>query len=262
MHLFARKLVAGGFLRQKDAEYLISLCGPPRIVPAGANLFPHEHHARHATVILSGVACRYKMIADGRRQIVALLFPGEVNGLCDAVGPPPSGFLALRACTISQLQYKDLQRIRTEFPQIDVALWAETVSDIAIAEEWLFNIGQRDALERVAHLLCEIIFRHRRVGLVGEPIELKMPLTQIELADSTGLSPVHVNRTLNELRTKNIIGTQPHVLAVMNWNRLKSIGGFDPRYLQLSQSPISEHLFSTNRIGGASQRSGGPTDRR
>jgi CRP-like cAMP-binding protein len=146
------------------------------------------------------------------------------------------------------LQHKDLRRIRTEFPQIDVALWAETVSEIAIAEEWLFNIGQRDALERVAHLLCELIFRHSRVGLVAEPIELKMPLTQTEIADTTGLSLVHVNRTLHELRTKNIIGTQPHVLAVMDWDSLKSIAGFDPSYLHLSRSPIREHLFSTNRI--------------
>jgi CRP-like cAMP-binding protein len=257
MHLFAKKLVAGGFLRQEDTEDLISLCGSPRFVPAGANFFPREHHAENATVILSGVACRYKMIADGRRQIVALLFPGDITGLCDGVVPPPSGVLgALRACTISQLQYRDLQRIRTEFPQIDVALWAETVSDIAIAEEWLFSLGQRDALERVAHLLCEIIFRHRRVGLVSEPIELKMPLTQIELADSAGLSPVHVNRTLNELRTKKIIGAQPHVLTVMNWNRLKSVAGFDPRYLHVSRSAICDELFPTDRVGSAFRRSG------
>src|ERR1700750_686807 len=85
MHLFAKKLVAGGFLRQEDTEDLISLCGPPRFVPAGANFFPREHHAENATVILSGVACRYKMIADGRRQIVALLFPGDITGLCDGV---------------------------------------------------------------------------------------------------------------------------------------------------------------------------------
>jgi CRP-like cAMP-binding protein len=254
MHLFAKKLVADGFLRQEDAEYLISLCSPPRIVPAGVNFFPYEHHAGHATIILSGVACRFKMIEDGRRQIVALLFPGDITGLGDAIVQPPSSFLgALRTCAISQLQYTDRQRIRTEFPQIDVALWAETISEVAIAEEWLFNIGQRDALERVAHLLCELIFRHSRVGLVGEPIELKMPLTQTELADVTGLSLVHVNRTLNELRAKKIIGTQPHVLAVMDWDRLKSISGFDPRYLQLSPGPIHEHLFSTNRIGSASQ---------
>jgi CRP-like cAMP-binding protein len=249
MHLFAKKLVAGGFLRQEDAEYLISFLGPTRVVPAGANFFPHEQHAGHATIILSGVACRFKMIEDGRRQIVALLFPGDVIGLGDAIVPPPPGFLgALRTCTISQLQHKDLRRIRTEFPQIDVALRAETVSEIAIAEEWLFNIGQRDALERVAHLLCELIFRHNRVGLVGEPIELKMPLTQTEIADTTGLSLVHVNRTLHELRTKKIIGEHPHVLAVMDWDSLKSIAGFDPNYLNLSRSPIREHLFSTNRI--------------
>jgi CRP-like cAMP-binding protein len=256
MHLSAKKLVAGGFLRRENAEYLISLCGPPRIIPAGANFFPHEHHASHATVILSGVACRYLLIEDGRRQIVALLLPGDVTGLGDAIVPRPPGVLgALRTCTISQWQHKDLRRIRTEFPQIDVALWAETVSEIAIAEEWLFNIGQRDALERVAHLLCELIFRYSRVGLVGEPIELKMPLTQTELADATGLSLVHVNRTLNELRAKNVIGEHPHVLAVMDWDRLKSIGGFDPRYLQLAPSsiaPTASRLSLTHRASSNS----------
>lgn len=188
---------------------------------------------RDVHLILSGWACRYKQLEDGRRQIVSFFLPGDI---CDI------NIFILREMdhsigTITPVKIADLSReffdkISTGYPRIATALWWETLVNAAIQREWTMNLGQRTALERMAHLFCEIIFRLRLSGLTKDD-SCDFPLTQADLADATGLSKVHVNRTLQELRSADLIVLKGKTLAVPNLRRLMDAGLFNANYLHM-----------------------------
>ncbi|MCA6123248.1 Crp/Fnr family transcriptional regulator [Bradyrhizobium sp. WSM 1704] len=184
-------------------------------------------------LILSGWACRYKQLEDGRRQVVSFFLPGDI---CD------SNVFILREMdhsigTITAVSTADLSRdffeeVAANHSRIATALWWDTLVNAAIQREWTMNLGQRTALERTAHLLCEIWLRLRLAGLTsGNSCEF--PLTQADLADATGLSKVHLNRTLQELRAAGLIVLKGRTLAVPDLDRLMRAGLFNPNYLHM-----------------------------
>ncbi len=186
-------------------------------------------------LILSGWACRYKQLEDGRRQVVSFFLPGD---LCDL------NIFILREMdhsigTITPVAIADLSReffdeISLGYPRIVTALWWESLVSAAIQREWTMNLGQRTASERMAHLLCEIFFRLRIAGLTREG-SCDFPLTQADLADATGLSKVHVNRTLQELRSAGLIVLKGKMLVVPNLDRLMNAGLFNANYLHMDR---------------------------
>ena len=115
------------------------------------------------------------------------------------------------------------------------SLWRQTLIDAAIFREWVVNVGRREALNALAHLMCEFVLRMRVMGL-AEGEECELPMTQAELGDALGISTVHVNRTLQELRAAGLIRLQGARLTVLDWERLKEVGEFDPTYLHLRQA--------------------------
>ena len=234
MNVLAEKFVTTGLLSFTEGISLTSICSLPRVVAHGTNIMTEGTPAPDVTIILTGVAYRYKTISDGRRQIIGFQLPGDISGLCGHLVPEATMSLAaLTTCSIAQIRHADIAELRRSSQAIGRALWLEMLRDIAIYEEWMVNLGQRNARERIAHLICEFIYRTRAGFPEDEPILLKWPLTQTDLADATGLSVVHVYRTLNDLRTQNIIRPKPHALEILNWKRLQDIGGFNARYLQL-----------------------------
>lgn len=186
-------------------------------------------------LILTGWACRYKQLEDGRRQVVSFFLPGD---LCDL------NIFILREMdhsigTITPVSIADLSRdffneMSADHPRIITAFWWESLVTAAVQREWTMNLGQRTALERMAHLLCEIFFRLRVAGLTRED-SCDFPLTQADLADATGLSKVHVNRTLQELRSAGLIALKGKMLAVPNLDRLMNAGMFNANYLHLDR---------------------------
>nr|WP_281379432.1 Crp/Fnr family transcriptional regulator [Novosphingobium sediminicola] len=127
---------------------------------------------------------------------------------------------------------EDLQRLVFERPAIRNALWRETLIDISICGEWVINVGRRDARGRIAHLLCEFAMRLRSAGLLeGDSYEL--PMTQDQIADAIGLTAVHVNRTLQEMRRSGLIYTERGIVKVTNWMGLAALGDFNPQYLPI-----------------------------
>ena len=113
-------------------------------------------------------------------------------------------------------------------------LWRETMLDAAVGREWLSNVGRRDALARLSHLLCELVVRHRAAGLTADH-SCSFPLTQTALADVLGLSTVHINRALQKLRREQLIELKDRRLTVLEWDRLCEIAEFDPAYLYLER---------------------------
>lgn len=184
-------------------------------------------------MILSGWLTRYKTLEDGRRQIVNFLLPGDT---CDAQ------IYLLRQIdhsigTLTPVVYAEVDAARFEEllatdRSLAEAFRVETLVSMAIQREWTINLGRRLAHERVAHLLCEIFERLRTVGLV-EGRSCAFPITQMDLADATGLSVVHVNRTIQELRASNLIVLRERTLTINDFEALKSLALFSPGYLHL-----------------------------
>lgn len=122
-------------------------------------------------------------------------------------------------------------------------MWA-TLVDEATLREWLLNVGQRDALQRLAHLFCELCVRLRVVGLVDETGAFQLPLTQAELADTTGMTTAHVNRSLQRLRRDELIVSREGKLKILDFNRLAKIAGFNATYLHIDGPSVEQKLRS------------------
>ncbi|HEX2136549.1 MAG TPA: Crp/Fnr family transcriptional regulator [Microvirga sp.] len=190
---------------------------------------------KQVTLILDGWAFRYKQLEDGRRQIMAYLIPGDICDLrmfilkemdhsVGAVGP----------MRVAEIPADALIELTESYPRIGRALWWNSLVEEAIGREWIVNNSQRTAFERMAHLLCEVFIRLRAVGLTnGRSCEL--PVTQAEMADTTGLSAVHVNRTLMELRDANLIVLKGKTLTIPDLEALKAAGWFNAKYLHLER---------------------------
>lgn len=190
-------------------------------------------------LLVEGFTCVYKLTPDGRRQIVAFHVPGDVPDLQSLHLKVLDNSLAtLTPCTIGFIQHEDLHRLCDRYSRITAALWRETLVDASIFREWLLNVGRREAPGRMAHLLCEFLVRLKVVGLVQDHT-FNLPITQGELADMTGISNVHVNRVLQELRARDLIRTKGTQVNIPDWERLKEAAGFDPLYLHLRQDEVS-----------------------
>lgn len=189
---------------------------------------------RDVHLILSGWACRYKQLEDGRRQIVSFFLPGDMCDLNVFILKEMDHSIG----TITDVSVADLSReffdeITAGYPRVATALWWETLVNVAIQREWTMNLGQRTASERMAHLLCELFFRLRLAGLT-EGNSCEFPLTQADLADATGLSKVHVNRTLQELRAAELVVLKGKTLTVPSLERLMDAGLFNANYLHMA----------------------------
>jgi CRP-like cAMP-binding protein len=198
---------------------------------AGQDLIAEGDRPDRIRIILSGWLARYKTLEDGRRQIVNFVLPGDT---CDAFS-----YLLPRLdhsiCSLTTVIYSEIERDRFEAlmagdRMLAEALWCEQLVNCAIQREWAVNIGRRVALERVAHLLCEIVERLRTVGLLNGD-SCGFPVTQMDLADATGLSVVHLNRTLQELRAAGLIVLRERVLSISDLDALRNAGLFNPIYL-------------------------------
>jgi CRP-like cAMP-binding protein len=192
-------------------------------------------HPKDVHLILSGWACRYKQLEDGRRQIVSFFLPGDV---CDLnifiLKEMDHSIGTITDVTIADLSREFFDEIGVGYPRIATALWWETLVNAAIQREWTMNLGQRTASERIAHLLCEIFCRLRLAGLT-EDQSCEFPLTQADLAEATGLSKVHVNRTLQELRGAKLVALKGKTLTVPNLERLMNAGLFNANYLHMER---------------------------
>jgi CRP-like cAMP-binding protein len=187
----------------------------------------------HVNLVLDGWACRYKSLEDGRRQLIAFFLPGD---LCDLnvfiLREMDHSLGALTPITFAEISRETLQDIMAHYPRITQALWWDALVSASIQREWTVNLGQRTAFERVAHLLCELFIKLRAVGLTNGDI-CELPITQAELADATGLSTVHVNRTLQELRAANLIVLRGKNLTIPDLQALQDAALFNTNYLHL-----------------------------
>ena len=195
-------------------------------------------------VVLSGLAARYKILPDGSRQILAFLVPGD---LCDAeifvLQRMDHGVVALTETQCAILPAATMRELLREVSCIGEALWWGTMTDLAVLRERIVDHGRRDARERIAHLIYEMLIRYRMVGAAKDD-SFFFPVTQDELADATGLTPVHVNRMLQQLREEGLIEFRSRQLRVLDPPGLKNAGGFEADYLHLARTEQGDDAVS------------------
>ena len=143
---------------------------------------------------------------------------------------------------VAVIERRDIDRLAFEYPKVARALWIDTLVDGSIFREWIANIGRRDARTRLAHVLCEFALRLKVAGL-GEQTDYELPMTQEQIADATGLTPVHVNRTLKQLQADGLIErTSPRAIIIGDWKKLAAAGDFNSGYLHLNlDEPALQH---------------------
>ena len=184
-----------------------------------------------SNLILEGFACRQKILADGQRQITALHVPGDFADLHSFVlKKMDDGVVTLTPCKVALVPHATLRRIVEGYPHLTQLLWFTTLVDAAIHREWMTGMGRRSSLGQIAHLLCELCLRLRTVGLVTDD-SYQLPVTQTELGDALGLSLVHVNRTLQDLRGQGLISWKGQTVEMTDWEGLRQLAEFDPTYL-------------------------------
>lgn len=231
-NVLTRKIELFGQLSDEDKRLIEAVVKSPYKLRAHQDIIREGDRPDHVRLILDGMACRYKMTEDGRRHIMAYLVPGD---LCDY------HIFILKEmdhaiCTLADSVVVDIPReVILEMlsrPALARAFWWMTLVDEATLREWLVNLGQRGAEERIAHLFCELHLRLRSVGL-ADGGRFSLPITQTELGDTMGISAVHVNRALQSLRGEGLISFKAKVVVIKDLERLKKICGFNPNYLHL-----------------------------
>ncbi len=245
MHALARKLRNLATVRDEELQAFVAMFSVKRSIRRGADIIAMGDSSTFSTVLLQGLACRYKIIGNGRRQILTFQYPGDFcDGHSYILPTRDTAVCALTDCSVGIIMHRDIERITAKFPSLGLALWRDTMIEASIFREW--NVSQRPALERIAHMLCEQIVRLEAIGVAGRAI----PQTQVDLADAAGLSTVHMNRTIQDLRELGVLMKNSRPIMVSHWDRLVEIGKFDGRYLGMWQVPPDELAAVSTRGEG------------
>ncbi len=228
-----RKLERGAALTHKDRSLLQKACERTRQVGSRQDIIREGERPEKVHLVLAGFACRYKTLEDGSRQNMALLVPGDFCDLHVAIlGQMDHSIATLSACTIVDIPRATILDLTENHPGITRALWWCTLVDEATLREWLLSMGQREAGQQMAHLVCELLLRLQSVGLADKN-GYDLPITQVELGETLGISSVHVNRVLQALREAGLIEWKGQRLTIPDIDRLKAFCGFTANYLHL-----------------------------
>lgn len=237
VHRLLLKLRARDIVSDHEENVLRGAIAEVREVPAGKTVVRAGVTLSDSMLTIDGILARYKDLTDGQRQIQELHVGGDFTDL--------HGFLlkrldhnvgTLSRVRIALVPHENVRRITEEEPHLARLLWFSTLLDSAIQREKILSVGRRAALSRLAHLLCELYIRFDLVGLV-EDGGFAFPITQLDLGDATGLTSVHINRMLKQLRDDRLATFRGGRVEIHDWARLQQIAEFDPAYLYLDRRP-------------------------
>lgn len=202
---------------------------------------PHQYIVREGDLtsecclILDGFAYRQKTTVEGARQILSIHLPGDFIDLeASLLRQADHNIQALTRCEVAMVSASSIRALHREHPLLAEAMWVDTLIDASIFREWILNVGQREAKARVAHILCEFSKRVELAGLRSEE-GFQFPMTQEQLGEATGLTTVHVNRTLKALERDGLIERARRLIHIPDWQRLRTVAGFSAVYLHLDQ---------------------------
>lgn len=235
LSLFVRKLEAHAHLSEEDREAILAIPHRVRTCEPATYLTREGDLPAQCAVLYSGFAYRQKITGDGQRQIIGLQIPGEALDLQHLfLDVADHSVQMLTRGEVAVVMRRDIQDLVLARPAIGHAIMVAILIEGSIFREWVLNVGRRDARSRLAHLLCEFGSRMQAQGL-GRLDGYELPITQEQLADALGLTPVHVNRTLKSLEASGLITRTRRHISMPSWERIREAGDFNQRYLHFGR---------------------------
>ncbi|GEP04804.1 Crp/Fnr family transcriptional regulator [Methylobacterium oxalidis] len=235
LDMLIRKLESIATLSDEERQAIRSLPAKTRVLQPRQDIVRDGDKPSQCCLILDGWAYRYKLIGGGRRQIFSFHVAGDIPDLQSLrLHTMDHSLATLTQATVAFLPHESLRDLTTRFPSLTAILWRDTLIDAAVFREWMTGMGRRDAFERIAHLFCELYLKLQAVGL-AQSYRCPLPITQVDLGDALGLSNVHVNRVLQEMRGRGLITLHSGTLVIEAWDELMRACEFDPTYLHLEK---------------------------
>lgn len=220
-------------MRTHEIQAIETMLGSAYSVPSYHVIVQDRQRPSEALVLLEGMACRYRVLDTARRQMTGLVVPGD---FCDYsfLSSSPAGHcvMSLGNAVVGRIDLDHLAAIADKLPNIVVAAMRAAAMDAASSREMVISLGARDAIQRLAHLLCELHFRLFTVGMVNPNAQFELPMTQAEIGEALGLSTVHVNRTIQQLRRRKLIAMAQGSVTILDMAGLAATAAFDSTYLQ------------------------------
>jgi CRP-like cAMP-binding protein len=194
-------------------------------------------HVDSACLVAGGLTGRFDQMLDGQRQVTAYYIPGDMCDLHSIVAPKASwSITAVSPVSILRVPHRELRELCVECPAVALAFWRDGTVDASIFAKWVGNLGRKNAKARIAHIFCEMGVRWEAAGLATRTC-FDLYATQEQLADAAGLTAVHVNRTLQEIRGEGLLEFKSGKVNVLDWDALAAEAEFDPSYLMLDGPP-------------------------
>lgn len=239
LHPLVRRFERRVDLDQASRAAILALPYTMKRVEPGRYVVREGDRADSCALLVSGFAYRHKIVGDGSRQIVGLQVPGDLLDIHNSLlAAADHNIQTLTEAELAIVPQAAILALAAEHPAAGRALWLETLVEASIAREWIANVGRRDSHSRMAHVLCEFALRQEAAGL-GERGNYDLPLTQEQLADVLGLTSVHVNRTLKSLESERLIERFKRSVTIVDWERLRAAGDFNPLYLHLKTGEVA-----------------------
>jgi CRP-like cAMP-binding protein len=228
-----RKLELRDPLLEEERAALEAAALPPTRMAKGEELVAQGSEPTSSTLLLEGLTARATTVASGQRQITALHISGDFVDLHSfLMKGMDHSIIALSEGLITKVPHAQIRLLTERFPHLARMLWLNTLLDAAIHRRWLAAMGRQRSVSHFAHLICEQYTRLKVVGLAADGV-FEFPLSQVELADVLGLSQVHVNRSLQQLRAEGLVAWRGPRVEILDWDGLVETAEFDPLYLQL-----------------------------
>lgn len=250
VNYFALKLSQFRFLSEADRVALDILVCNEKIVARGRDLAFEGDVASNLFLIKEGMAIRYHTLPDGGRQIISFLIPGDLCSMhVFQTRRRDHSIAAITPIRVATIAFRDMALCLARHPDISAALSWIAVQEDALLRERVISLGRRDARGRIAHLVCELYWRHKALGLTDDQA-FRLPLTQTELGDALGLTTVHVNRVMATLLERKLMGMNQRKMCLLDLPRLQEIAGIDEDYLHPDTiRDRADHYSDTLRMG-------------
>jgi CRP-like cAMP-binding protein len=243
---FLTKLTSRSTLDTDGQRAILALPAHPAQIKTNRDFVRLGERVDHSCFVVEGLIARFGQNREGSRQITAVHIPTDMIDLHSVVAPDAcSALQALTVSTILRVPHAALREAARRHPAIAEAFWRECVVDAAVLAEWVVNVGRRDAMSRMAHLLCEVACRVESAGRAAND-RFDFPATQTHVADMLGLTPVHVNRTFQRLKAERLIRIEHRTVHVVDWEGLAFLGDFDAGYLRIAPSQVPGRRRWTN----------------
>ena len=229
-----RRLRTTSAVTDEDIKAVDALPISVREYAAERTIVGDGQQATECCLIIKGFCARSKTTSEGRRQILSIHIPGEIPDLMSLhLHVMDHDLSTLTLCTLGFIHHDALRLLHRRQPNLADMFWRDTLIDAAMFREWIVNVGQRPAPARLAHVIVELRERLKVIGRI-EGNRFEMPLTQEQIGEALGITAVHANRVIKQLRQEGIVAFHRGHVEVLDENKLMELAGFDDRYLHLS----------------------------